>query len=131
MTNISLPELPLPVLANNQTHQCWFTAEQMMDFAKDAVRIYRLTSTNNTSKQAAGEVVAYKCDRARVVGYWNCQCAECRERAANNTIGTTPPRHPADEGMAIHACTCATERDRELCMDKQSCRVTFPLAGTP
>ena len=50
---------------------------------------------------------------------------------AEQFLFTTTPRHHADERMAIHACTCATERDRELCMDKQSCRVTFPLAGTP
>lgn len=31
--------------------------------------------------------VAFKCERARIVGWWNCQCGECRERAASNTIG--------------------------------------------
>ena len=71
----------------------------------------------NTSKQAAGEAVREGC------GLCGGFCNHPEEH--------TPPRHHADEGMAIHACTCATERDRELCMDKQSCRVTFPLAGTP
>ena len=100
MTNISLPELPLPVLANNQTHQCWFTAEQMMDFAKDAVRIYRLTSTNNTSKQAAGEAVGEGC------GLCGGFCNHPEEH--------TPPRHPADEGVAMQWPRGVLNRDKTL-----------------
>ena len=44
MTEISLPELPPPALVNTQVPQCWFTTDQMMKFARDAVRIERLTS---------------------------------------------------------------------------------------
>ena len=112
MTNISLPELPLPVLANNQTHQCWFTAEQMMDFAKDAVRIYRLTSTNNTSKQAAGEAVAWgQFEDGRLVGlaFQRNEAGEC-----TTPLYTTPPRHPADGGMAMQWPRGVLNRDKTL-----------------
>lgn len=53
MTEISLPELPPPALVNTQVPQCWFTADQMMEFARDTVRIDRLTSL--PSKPAASE----------------------------------------------------------------------------
>jgi hypothetical protein len=37
------------------------------------------------------------CERARIVGWWNCQCQRCREHAAANTIAT-PAAQPATDG---------------------------------
>ena len=41
--------------------------------------------TPSNTNTAARE---YKCEQARFVGWWNCQCAECRQRAAENTLGS-------------------------------------------
>ena len=149
MTEISLPELPPPALVNTQVPQCWFTADQMMEFARDTVRIDRLTSLPskpaasegdgkplvppcdacggrgcidhgdteigsalfdceecdgsglaNTSKQAAGEVVALSDSEEAAYlakrGFYDGPSTLSADIASL----TTPPRHPADEGMA-------------------------------
>ena len=55
MTEISLPELPPPALVNTQVPQCWFTADQMMEFARDAVRIDRLTLLPSNPAASEGD----------------------------------------------------------------------------
>ena len=41
-----------------------------------------------------GEGVEADCERARVVGWWNCPCAKCREHAARNNLSTQSPEPP-------------------------------------
>lgn len=51
------------------------------------------------------------CERARSVGWWNCQCQRCREHAAANTIAT-PAAQPAPRGQIadmMHAIAHASQ----------------------
>ena len=56
------------------------------------------TAQFHVQQEAQGTVA---CKRARVVGWWNCDCAECREHAKQNTIATPPA--PVDVRAKVEA----------------------------
>ena len=64
----------------------------------DRIAIRAIVAALTREQEAQGTVA---CKRARVVGWWNCDCAECREHAKQNTIATPPA--PVDVRAKVEA----------------------------